>query len=116
MSIRVSGVSCTTKGATLNVLQNFRKQQSGKRIQLPLSKVLQKIHTALTRPNLLNQNPDTNDLETNDLETKKKVLQVITTLTALKNYEKDIKAYWEKFTQSQNLQTLIEDLDALFLD
>ena len=106
-----NAIFAVLEGATRNVFQNFRKQQSGKRIQPPLSKVLQKIHTALTQPNLLDPNPDTNDLET-----KKKVLQVITTLTALKNYEKDIKAYWEKFTQSQNLQTLIEDLDALFLD
>jgi len=109
-----NAIFAVLESATRNVFQNFRKQQSGKKIQPTLSKVLQKIHTALTQPNLLDHNPDLNALETKD--TQEKILQVITTLTALKNYEKDIKAYWDKFIQSQNLLSLIEDLDTLFLD
>ncbi|MBD1858592.1 MULTISPECIES: helicase-related protein [Leptolyngbya] len=96
------------EGATRNLLQGFKKQQSSTRLRPTLSKLLQKIQTALTQADLFIDEPT-------DAELKERVLRVIVSAN-LRSYEKDIKAIWSRFAENRNLTDLISDLDILFVD
>jgi superfamily II DNA or RNA helicase len=96
------------KGAIRNLLQELNRQQSGTRLRPTLSKLLQKVQTALTQQDLLNAAPI-------DEQTKERVLHTITS-APLKNHEKSIRSIWDKFTESKNIDELITELDELFND
>lgn len=95
-------------GAVRNLLFDLQKRQASGRLRPSLSKLLQKVQTALTQIDLF-----TTDLA--DTEAKERVLQTITGVN-LRTYEKDIKAIWEKFVESRDLGVLVGDLDELFVD
>ena len=96
------------EGATRNLLQEVKKRQSSTRLRPALSKLLQKIQTALTSTDLFMT-------EVIDVEARERVLQVIVSVN-LRSYEKDIKTVWERFTTGQDLTVLVSDLDELFVD
>lgn len=91
-----------------NLLSDLQKRQVSRQLRPSLSKLLQKIQTALTQSDLFTSEPA-------DTEALDRVLQTITGVN-LRTYEKDIKAIWEKFIESRNLSLLVEDLDELFVD
>jgi hypothetical protein len=99
------------EGATRNLLQDIKKQQTGSQMKPPLSKLLHKIETAFTQSDL-------SDLfsEPVDEEVKERVLKVIVASEGLRSFERDVKAVWDRFVSSKNLGVLIADLDELFID
>jgi superfamily II DNA or RNA helicase len=102
-----NAIFAVLQGATQNLLQSFKKQQSSSLLQPSLSKVLQKIQLALTQPDLF-------DAEI-DPAVKARVLRVITSIN-LRNYERDIKSAWNRFDAARNLEELLSSLDELFVD
>lgn len=107
-----NAIFAVLQGATRNLLNSLQKQQGGDRLRPALSKLFQKIQTALTQTDLFT-NESTG--EAIDPETTERILQVITTVP-LRSYEKDIKAVWERFSQSRDINSLISELDELFVD
>ncbi|MUG92818.1 helicase [Scytonema sp. UIC 10036] len=95
-------------GAVRNLLSDLQRRQTSGLLKPTLSKLLQKIQTALTQPNLFR-------VDATDTEVKERVLQTIASVN-LRTYERDIKTIWEKFVQSQDIGTLVSDLDELFVD
>jgi len=95
-------------GATRNLLQEFKKRQSSTRLRPTLSRLLQKIQTALTQTDLFTS-------EAIDTEAKDRVLQVIVSVN-LRSYERDIKIVWDRFVEGQDLSVLVSDLDELLVD
>jgi hypothetical protein len=95
-------------GATRNLLQDFKKRQNSTRLTPVLSKLLQKIQTALTQADFFTSEPG------NEAITEQ-VLKVITSVP-LRSYEKDIKVIWDRFVQNQDLVALVSNLDELFVD
>nr|WP_273038874.1 C-terminal helicase domain-containing protein [Iningainema tapete] len=95
------------EGAVRNLLSDLQRRQAGGKLRPTLSKLLQKVQTALTQSNFLTELTNT--------EAKERVLQTITGVN-LRTYEKDIKAIWEKFVESRDLGLLVADLDELFVD
>jgi len=95
-------------GATRNLLQEFKKRQSSTRLRPTLSRLLQKIQTALSQTDLFTS-------EAIDTEAKDRVLQVIVSVN-LRSYERDIKIVWDRFVEGQDLSVLVSDLDELLVD
>jgi superfamily II DNA or RNA helicase len=95
-------------GAIRNLLAEINQQRSSTRLLPNLSKLLQKVQTALTQPNLFD------NVEV-DAEVKEQVLRVVTS-APLKSYEKDITLIWNRFTASRKIEDLISELDELFID
>jgi len=96
-------------GAVRNLLSDLQKRQVSGRLRPTLSRLLQKIQTALlTQSHLFTT-------ESADTEAKERVLQTITGVN-LRTYEKDIKSIWEDFVESRDLGVLVGDLDELFVD
>ncbi len=91
-----------------NLLKDFKKQQTSSKLKHQLTKILQKIHQALTQLTLLANQPI-------DEEAKTRILKVISTVT-LKIYERDLKAIWDSYTQHQDLNALVSALDEFFVD
>lgn len=105
-----SAIFAILQGAIRNLLQDFNRQQSSGRLRPNLSRLLQKVQTALTQANFCSSE-DVNS------EAKAQILQVITSSSSpLKIYEKDIRRMWDNFVESQNLAILVADLDELFVD
>jgi superfamily II DNA or RNA helicase len=103
-----NAIFAVLNGATHNLLQEFKRQQSNARLRPTLSKLLQKIQTALTQTDLFTS-------ELAEIEAREQVLQVITSVP-LRSYESDIRKIWEQFVETQNLEALIAGLDELFVD
>ena len=103
-----NAIFAVLEGATRNLLQEVKKRQSSTRLRPALSKLLQKIQTAITQTDLFMT-------EVIDLEAKERVLQVIVSVN-LRSYEKDIKTVWDRFVMGQDLTVLVSDLDELFVD
>ncbi len=95
-------------GAVRNLLSDFQKRQVSGQLRPTLSKLLQKIQTALTQSDLSTTEPA-------DTEAKDRVLQTITGVN-LRTYEKDIKTIWDNFVESRDLGALVGNLDELFVD
>lgn len=95
-------------GALGNLLSDIQKKQVSGQLRPSLSKLLQKIQTALTQSDLFTTEPA-------DTEALDRVLRTITGVN-LRTYEKDIKVIWENFVESRDLSLLVEDLDELFVD
>lgn len=96
------------EGATRNLLQGFKKQQSSTRLRPTISKLLQKIQTALTQTDLFMGEPT-------DAELKERVLKVIVSVD-LRIYKQSIEAIWKRFVEDKDLANLVSDLDMLFVD
>lgn len=96
------------EGATRNLLQGFKKQQSSTRLRPTISKLLQKIQTALIQTDLFMGEPT-------DVELKERVLRVIVSVD-LRIYKQSIEAIWRRFVEDRDLANLISDLDMLFVD
>jgi len=103
-----NAIFAVLNGATNNLLQDFKRQQSSARLRPTLSKVLQKIQTALTQTDLFNS-------DYIEVEAPERVLEVITTV-ALRSYEIDIKKIWDQFVANQDIESLVAGLDELFVD
>lgn len=95
-------------GAVRNLLFDLQKRQISGRLRPTLSKLLQKIQTALTQSDLFTTEPL-------DIEAKERVLHTITEVN-LRSYERDIKDIWDSFVSSQDLDVLVGNLDELFVD
>ncbi len=91
-----------------NLLQDFKRRQVIGKLKPPLSKLLQKIHYALTQLTLDAPAPEYQ-------EVKERVLRVMTTGN-LRSYERDIKPIWENYAESQDLETLVSELDEFFVE
>ena len=104
-----NAIFAVLEGATRNLLQDFKKRQTGSQMKPPLSKLLLKIQTALTQTNLLSSEPT-------DEEAKDRVLKVIASSNGLRSFERDVKAVWDRFVSSQDLGLLVAELDELFVD
>jgi superfamily II DNA or RNA helicase len=103
-----NAIFAVLKGAVSNLLSDLQRRQTSARLQPTLPKLLQKVQTALTQTDLfLGELPET--------EAKERVLQTIKEVN-LRTYEKDIKAIWDKFVVSKDLNTLMADLDELFVE
>jgi len=103
-----NAIFAVLNGAVRNLLSDLQKRQAIGQLRPTLSKLLQKIQTALTQSNLFT-------IEPADVEVLDRVLQTITGVN-LRTYEKYLKAIWEKFVESQDLGVLVGDLDELFVD
>jgi Helicase conserved C-terminal domain len=95
-------------GAIRNLLSEINRQQNSTKLRPNLSKLLQKVQTALTQPSMFD------NVEV-DAEVKEQVLRVVTS-APLKSYEKDISQIWSRFTDSKKIEDLISELDELFVD
>jgi superfamily II DNA or RNA helicase len=91
-----------------NLMAYFKKQQISKQLKPKLTKLLEKVHYALTQ---ISSTPE----EPTYQKTKERVLKVITT-GKLRIYERDIKVIWEKYVSSQDLNALVSSLDELFVE
>ncbi|MDF5717425.1 MAG: helicase-related protein [Rhizonema sp. NSF051] len=91
-------------GAVSNLLSDLQKRQVSGRLRATLSKLLQKVQTALSQSE-----------ELVDIEAKERVLQTITGVN-LRTFEKDIKTIWDNFVENRDLGVLVADLDELFVD
>jgi superfamily II DNA or RNA helicase len=96
------------KDAIRNLLAEVNQQQNGTKLRPALSRLLQKVQTALTQPSLFD------NVEV-DTEVKEQVLRVVTS-APLKSYEKDINPIWNRFVESKKIEDLIAELDELFVD
>ncbi|MEG4420790.1 helicase-related protein [Microcoleus sp. LAD1_D5] len=103
-----NAIFAVLQGAVNNLIEDFQKQQSSVRIKPNLSKLVQKISTALTQ----DDHPSTDETET---QAKERVLRILTT-TGLKTFEKEIKQIWEGFLVDRNLINLVAGLDEYFID
>lgn len=103
-----NAIFAVLNGALGNLLSDLQKRQVSGRLRPSLSKLLQKVQTALTQSDLFVTEPT-------DTEAKDRVLQTITSVN-LRTYEKDIKTIWEKFVESRDECVLVGDLDELFVD
>ena len=97
------------EGATRNLLESFNKGQTGAQIRPPLSKVLLKIQTALTQPNLMDDPINPED------DVRARVLRVIAS-DKLRSFEQGIKEVWQQYVAHQDLGLLISNLDEVFID
>ncbi len=88
-----------------NLLEYFKKQQTGSKLKPQLTKLLQKIHHVLTQ---------FND-DSIDEESKIRISQVINQMN-LKIYERDVKEIWDKYTKNKNVNILLSELDEFFID
>jgi superfamily II DNA or RNA helicase len=103
-----NAIFAVLEGAVRNILTDLQKQRSTARLKPTLSKLLQKIYTALTQSNLF-------DVEIANQEAREQILKIITTIN-LRVYEPEIRGIWESYTQHQNLNTLVSELDEYFVD
>ncbi|MFB2895106.1 helicase-related protein [Aerosakkonemataceae cyanobacterium BLCC-F50] len=87
-----------------NLLQDFKRQQVSSRLKPRLPKLLQKIYHSL---NLYTLEPEEEAI-------KQRVLKVITTVN-LRIYERDIKPFWERYVENQDLNALVSALNDLFV-
>jgi hypothetical protein len=94
--------------ATHNLLELLRRQHTSSKLKPQLTQLLQKIHHALTQPTLFENQPL-------DGEAKVRILKVISTVN-LRIYERDIKGIWDSYTQHQDLNALVAELDEYFVD
>ena len=103
-----NAIFAVLEGATLNLMTYFKKQQTSRQIKPKLTKLLQKIHHALTQFNLFQEEPA-------DQEAIERILKVITTVN-LRIYERDIKEIWDRYVQHQDLNVLTSELDECFVE
>jgi ERCC4-related helicase len=103
-----NAIFAVLEGATQNLLQDIKRQQSSTRLRPTLSKLLQKIQTALTQTDLFTA-------ELVETDAKDQVLRVITS-APLRSYEGDIRKVWEQFTATKDIGALVVELDELFVD
>ncbi|MBE9224784.1 helicase [Phormidium sp. LEGE 05292] len=94
--------------AISNLMTYFKKQRTSRQLKPQLTKLLQKVYHALTQISLSQEEPIYK-------EAKERVLKVITTIN-LRIYERDIKAIWEKYVLSKDLNALVSELDELFVE
>lgn len=103
-----NAIFAVLESATRNLMTYFKKQQASSQLKLQLTKLLQKIHHALTQLSLLQEEPA-------DEEARERILKVITTVN-LRIYERDIKEIWDKYVQHKNLNVLTSELDECFVE
>ena len=103
-----NAIFAVLNGAVHNLLSDLQKRQVSSKLRPSLSRLLQKVQTALTQPDLFAVEPA-------DVEAKERVLQSITGVN-LRTYERDVKAIWDNFLESRDLGVLVSDLDELFVD
>ena len=94
--------------ATDNLLELLRRQHTSSKLKPSLSKLLQKIHHALTQLTLFDNQPI-------DEEAKARILKVISTVN-LRIYERDIKGIWDSYTDQKDLNALVSELDEFFVE
>ena len=92
------------EGATHNLIGEIEKRQSGFRLQPALSKLLNKIKTALEQ--------GTNEI---DAAIKERVLSAIV-CTNLRSYERDLRVIWDEYVNSRDLERLATELDDFLVD
>ncbi len=92
------------EGATHNLIGEIEKRQSGYRLQPALSKLLNKIKTALEQ--------GTNEV---DAAIKERVLSAIVN-SNLRSYERDLRVIWDEYVDSRDLERLATELDDFLVD
>ena len=94
--------------AVCNLMAYFKKQQNSRQLKPKLTKLLEKVHYALTQVSPTPEEPTYQ-------EAKERVLKAIVTVN-LRIYERDIKGIWEKYVSSKDLNALVFSLDELFVE
>jgi superfamily II DNA or RNA helicase len=94
--------------AISHLLEYFKKQQTSGKLKPQLTKLLQKIHYALSNCNSF-------DGSLADRQVTERIVKVITTVT-LRIFEPDIKVIWERYVEHKELKLLIAQLDEFFID
>ena len=99
------------EGATRNLLESFKRQNTGSRIKHRLTnKELINIRETLIQPTLWEQ------WQPEELEVKDKVFNAITTNPELRNYSKEIKPIWNNYKRSDDVHSLVSQLDELLTE
>jgi superfamily II DNA or RNA helicase len=93
------------EGATHNLIGEIEKRQSGYRLQPALSKLSNKIKTALEQ----------SDADEIDSATKERLLSAIVN-SNLKSYERDLRVIWDEYVDCRDLERFVTGLDDFFVD
>jgi superfamily II DNA or RNA helicase len=102
-----ASVFMSFEGAIRNILDSLQKSKSTAKIASKLTKYPQQIYQALTQPSLWEES-------TVEEEVCDRILKVIKE-TNLRSYDRELKAIWNQYTQSKNIDEFIQELDELFV-
>jgi len=103
-----NAIFAVLQGAIKNLVEDFQKQQSSIRMKPSLSKLIQKVYTALTQSDLL-------ATDESDIADKERVLRIITSIN-LKTFEPEIKQIWDRCFEDKNFTNLVAELDEYFIE
>ncbi|WP_373543988.1 hypothetical protein [Chamaesiphon sp.] len=93
------------EGATHNLIGEIEKRQSGFRLQPALSRLSNKIKTALEQSNA----------DEIDSATKERLLSAIVN-SNIKSYERDLRVIWDEYVDCRDLERFVTGLDDFFVD
>jgi hypothetical protein len=102
-----ASVFMSFEGAICNILDSLQRSKSTAKIATKLTKYPQQIYQALTQPSLLEES-------TVEEEVRDRILKVIKE-TNLRSYDRELKAIWNQYAQSQKIDEFIQELDELFV-
>ena len=114
--------------ATGQLLEMFKRQETGNKLKPKMTKLFQNISHALNQIDFSSGVPVQLDLVKyqsvqlplkfdNPIDPKTiKLIQKVITNQNLKVYENDIRKLWESYVESKSLEKLIENLDAYFVE
>jgi superfamily II DNA or RNA helicase len=102
-----ASVFMSFEGAIRNILDSLQRSKSTAKIATKLTKYPQQIYQALTQPSLLEES-------TVEEEVRDRILKVIKE-TNLRSYDRELKAIWNQYAQSQKIDEFIQELDELFV-